>query len=333
MSGTSLRERYVWTVTRQLPVDTGPDVARELRVTLDETIEDKVAAGASPQEAERAALAELGDPDVLAREYGGRPNHLIGPDFYPSWVRVVRVMLAIVLPLAVAGTLIAQLAATDRSLGQVFGEVVGVAFQVVVQLMFWVTVVFYLVERQASASEQRRFLEEWTPEQLREHDVPWRRANTREMVPELAFTGAFIALVLWQFGGVGERAVQVLDPGLALEWKILVIVLLVLDLLVTLLAWRAGRWTMPIAVANVGVNALTAVLWLSLLLSGRLLTDLSAEVGGDFGRDVAWSLSVPVVATVVVLVCAWDATASVLRARGAARWDSTRPGDGAGSPQ
>ena len=42
MSGTSLRERYVWTVTRQLPVDTGPDVARELRVTLDETIEDIV---------------------------------------------------------------------------------------------------------------------------------------------------------------------------------------------------------------------------------------------------------------------------------------------------
>ena len=44
MSGTSLTDRYVWTVTRQLPPETGPDIARELRGTIEETVEGRVAA-------------------------------------------------------------------------------------------------------------------------------------------------------------------------------------------------------------------------------------------------------------------------------------------------
>ena len=39
MTRTSLTDRYVWTVTRQLSPQTGPDVARELRGTIEETVE------------------------------------------------------------------------------------------------------------------------------------------------------------------------------------------------------------------------------------------------------------------------------------------------------
>ena len=48
MSGTSLTDRYVWTVTRQLPPETGPDIARELRGTIEETVEGRIAAGEEP---------------------------------------------------------------------------------------------------------------------------------------------------------------------------------------------------------------------------------------------------------------------------------------------
>ena len=36
MTTTTLPDRYVWTVTRHLPDDTGPDVARELPDRIDE---------------------------------------------------------------------------------------------------------------------------------------------------------------------------------------------------------------------------------------------------------------------------------------------------------
>ena len=75
MTTTTLTDRYVWTVTRHLPDDIGPDVARELRATIADAVDARVEAGVEPTTAEGEVLSELGDPDVLARTYGGRPAY------------------------------------------------------------------------------------------------------------------------------------------------------------------------------------------------------------------------------------------------------------------
>lgn len=319
MSTTSLTDRYVWTVSRQLPVEIGPDVARELRGTLAETIEDKVAAGAAPEDAERSAIAELGDPDILAREYGGRPNHLIGPAFYPDWVRLIKVLLGVVLPIVVVATFLAQFLTTDRGFGELIGEVAVVLLHTAVHLVFWTTLVFAFVERSRSEVERERLLSEWTPENLVDPDVPWRRVGSWEMAFEMAFGIAVLLLVIWQFGGVGERGVQVLDPDLGLGWEAVLISLLAADVAISLWAWAQGRWSVPLSVANVAANVASAVVLVWLVLHDRLLTDLPVVLEEKFGWDADWSLSMPVVVLGVIVIFGWDAMASVLRVRRGAR--------------
>lgn len=310
---TSLTDRYVWAVSRHLPAETGPDVACELRGTLDETIEDRVAAGEDPHEVERAAIAQLGDPDVLAREYGGRPNHLIGSAFYPEWVRLIKFLLAVILPIAVVATFITQMLATDRSFGELIGEVAVVLTHTAVHLVFWSTLIFVLVERFGSEKERGRFVTEWQPESLADPDVPWRRVGSCEMVGEVFFSLIALLFVLWQFAGVGERGVQVLDPDLVLAWKGVVLALLAGDVALNVWVWARGRWSVPLSLANVAANVASAAVLVWLVLQGRLLTDVPVEFAETFGGSADWTLSTPAVVLGVVVVFGWDAVTSLVR--------------------
>lgn len=314
MSTTTLTDRYIWAVTRQLSEGTGPDVARELRGALAETIEDRVAAGEDPDQAERSALAALGDPDVLAREYGGKPQHLIGPAIYADYVRLVKVMLTVVLPIVVLVNVVTQLVASDAGLGDLIGKTVWGAIETTVHLVFWTTLVFVLVERGRRESERDKPLSEWEPDQLLVSDVPWRRPGFGEMVTEVGFGLVLALIVAWQFSGVGDNGVQVLDPDLALGWKLAIIACFVIDALVAVAAWRVGRWTPTLALVNAAANVIAAVMLVSLLFADRLLTDLPTVLGEQFGLDTDWSVSYPAVAAIIVATCGWDAITTVTRA-------------------
>lgn len=320
MSTTSLTDRYIWAVTRQLPEETGPDVARELRGTLADTIEGRVEAGEDPERAEREAVAGLGDPDVLAREYGGRPQHLVGPAIYADYVRLLKVMLTVVLPIVVLGSVVTHLLASDVGLGDLIGKTVWGAIETTVHIVFWTTLAFVLVERGRSESERDTPLHAWDPDRLLVTDVPWRRPGFGEMVTEVCF-GALLALIVaWQFSGVGENGVQVLDPDLGPGWKLAIVACFVVDALVAVAAWRVGRWTLLLAGVNAIANILAAVMLVSLLFADRLLTDLPTVLGDQFGLDTDWSVSYPAVAALIVTTCGWDVIASATKA-----WRARRP--------
>lgn len=325
MSTTSLTDRYVWTVSRQLSAQAGPDVARELRGTLAEMIEGRMAAGESPEQAERAAIAELGDPDVLAREYGGKPQHLIGPAIYADYVRLIRVLLVVTLPILVAVMVVIEALAPEPDLAGLIGRTVGGVIETTVHLVFWTTLVFVLIEHLRSESERDAPLSTWDPDQLLTADVPWRRPGFGEMVTEVCFGAILALLVAWQLTGVGEQGVQVLDPGLGVVWKVAIIGFFVLDAVVAFTAWRVGRWTPGLTTVNVLSNVAAAVVLVGLLYADRLLTDLPTVLGDQFGLDTDWSVSYPLVAAGIVLVCGWDAVNSIVQAwrarRGAALAD------------
>lgn len=319
MSTSTLTDRYVWSVTQQLPKDIAPDVARELRGTLADAVESKVATGSAPEDAEREAVAELGDPDVLAREYDGRPHYLIGPSTYPEYVRLLKVLFPVVLPLVAAATVIGQLASTDRSLPGLLGEVAVVVLYAAVHIGFWTTLVFALIDRGRSEAERERPATQWDPDQLLTSDVPGRRAGVGELLVEVGLLLLIAVIVVWQFAGVGNHGVQVLDPDLELVWKTAIVGLLLLDVVLVVLAWSAGRWTASLAATNVLANVASAVLLVWLLMAGRLMTDLPQELAEVFGEEMDWSVPTGALAVGIILVCAWDAGSAVVKARRAAK--------------
>lgn len=316
MSGTSLTDRYVWTVTRHLPPETGPDIARELRGTIEETVEGRVAAGEEPVAAERETIVGLGDPDVLAREYGGRPNHLVGPAFFPAWVRLVKVLLTILVPLSLVGSIVGHAVGSDAGFGEIVGEGVALAFQVAVHVVFWTTLVFAVAERYGSPGEQQGLVGTWSPDELADPADRARRASMAEMLVEVVSTLVVIGLCLWQWGGAGEHAVQVLDPALGLGWQAIIIGFLAVDVLVTVAAWARGGWSTPLAAVSLVSAVVSGVLLVWLLLTDRLLTDLPEELNATFGWSDDWSISLPAVAVGIAVICGWEAVTALRRLRG-----------------
>lgn len=317
MTTTTLADRYVWTVTRHLPDHLGPDVARELRATIADAVDAKVESGTDPATAEGEVLSELGDPEVLARTYGGRPAYLIGPGVYPDYVRLMRILPVIVLPLVLIGSFAARLVATEESVGQILLDAFLLVLSVGVHLAFWVTLTFAIIEWSRPEAERERPLSEWTPDQLTT-EVPWRSVGLGETVMSVVFSLAMGALVAWQFAGVSGDAVQVLNPDVDLIWELTLVGLFVLDAVLAVVVWRVGRWTPTLAAVNVASNAAAAILLLWLLSRDELLTDLPTVLGERFGWSTDWSVPSALVAAVIIVITVWDGVESVVKARRAA---------------
>ena len=64
---STLTDRYVWGVLRAVPPAQRADLEPEIRAMVADAVEARVAAGVVPAEAERAAVAELGDPSAWPR--------------------------------------------------------------------------------------------------------------------------------------------------------------------------------------------------------------------------------------------------------------------------
>ena len=148
----SLTDRYVTATVRGLDDDQRAEVERELRTTIEDMIDGRLEAGAASRaEAERAVLAELGDPVRLAAGYSGRPLYLIGPSVYPQWRRTLDPAAVDARPAgdrdqprraALRRRRRDRRASARRSSGRC-----AVGFMVAVNVVFWVTVVFALAER------------------------------------------------------------------------------------------------------------------------------------------------------------------------------------------
>jgi hypothetical protein len=254
MTTPTLIERYIAAVTRRLPEKSRADVATELRASLTDDIEARTAAGAAPETAERDALVALGDPDRLAAGYAGTPLHLIGPAIYLDWRRLLTLLLSIVLPITAGALVLARALAGDDPVQIVVGTA-GSLVSVAIGLIFWVTVVFAIIER-TEAGE--RPIVAWRPESL-------PAGAGKPQVGVEALVGGVLGLVLlvallaaqlaWPvFRDDDGAPVPFLDPELWSFWVPYFVVVLAAELVFSIVLYRRQRWSLGLAVANIIVT-------------------------------------------------------------------------------
>jgi hypothetical protein len=315
---TTLTDRYVYAALRSLPEAKRADIDLELRAAIEDAVDARIEDGAAPAEAEFAVLSEFGDPGRLAAGYADRPLHLIGPELYLDWWRLLKVLLAVVLPTATAGVVLGQLIA-QRPVGEVAGTAVTTLVTLTVHLCFWVTLVFAVLERTSG----RKGLTEWTPKALPQLPAP-NRVGFGEVVASAVFAIVFGGLLVWQqvssvFHDDAGAPIPLLSPDLWSFWLPYFLALLVLEVVFSYVVWRRGRWTYALA----GVNVLTSLLFtvpaLWLLLTGQLFNPaFFAEFGGQQLLEPGSSI-VPIGVFAVVAITAWDIADAFLKARRAAR--------------
>lgn len=282
----TLTERYVNAAVAGLPESQRDDVAKELRASVTDAIEDLTASGLSHEQAELRALTDLGDPAVLAESFGGRPRHLIGPDYFSQYSGLLRTLLLVVVPIVGLATLAAQALAGISPVSALFSAL-GVMFQVGVQIAFWVTVVFAVLERSHSPVPARN----WTPGDL--PDVVEHRIGLGETVAGIGMLMVLMWALLWQrdhwLVTVGGAEVPVLNPAVWTPWLVLLLAVVAASIVLEIVTYRVGRWTVPLAVVNTGLNIAFVAIVTGLWTAGTLLTPGVADlVPGGLLNVLPW---------------------------------------------
>lgn len=271
----TLTQRYVSAAVAGLPEPQRDDVAKELQASVADAVEDLTAAGLSREQAEIRALTELGDPAVLAERFGGRPRHLIGPAYFGQYARLLRTLLIVVVPIVGLVTLAAQALAGASPVNALLSAS-GVMFQVGVQVAFWVTVVFAVLERSHSPLAARP----WTPDELPE--VVEHRIGLAETVAGIGILIVGMWALVWQrdhwLVTVDGVEVPVLNPAVWTPWMLLLLAVLALSIVLEIITYRVGHWTVALAVVNTGLNVAFVAIVTGLWAKGILLTPGVAEL-------------------------------------------------------
>lgn len=299
----TLTDRYVAATLRRVPADQHADLEQELRASVADAVEAKVEAGTDPARAETDVLNDLGDPDRLAADLAGRPLYLIGPTLYLDWLRLLKVLLWVSL---IPGAIVL---ATDLVDGDAVGSAIWSGIwttaSVALQIAFWTTLVFVLLERYGSPRSQDELTGPWTVDRLPTERAP-REVTLVDTVVSVGLLVLVAAVLLLQnvatYRGPDGTAVPVLQPDLWPVWTGVLVALVAVEIVLTILVYARGRWTVGLAVANTAVGALFAgaVVWLA--SADRLVNPAFLEVTG--GDSVTWLSNAIVAGTLVIT--GWD---------------------------
>jgi hypothetical protein len=282
----TLTQRYVHAAVAGLPESQRDDVAQELHTSLADAIDDLMTGGLSREAAERQALDDLGDPAVLAERFGGRPRHLIGPAYFGQYSQLLRTLVLVVVPIVAVASLLAQALAGASPLDALF-SVVGIVFQLVVQLAFWVTLVFAVLERSHTPVPGPS----WSPDDLPE--IPERRVGLGETVSGIALLTVLMWAILWQrdhwLVTVGGAEVPVLNAQVWSPWLVVLLVVLLASIVLEIVTYRVGQWTVALAAVNTVLNVMFAGIVMWLWTGERLLTEGVADlVPGGLLTPLVW---------------------------------------------
>lgn len=318
---TTLTERYLAATLRGIPDPQRADVERELRSSITDAIDDRVESGEERSDAEKGVLEDLGSPAALAASYTGRPMYLIGPDVFPAYRHILYLLVGIVVPVVAVIQAAVGIGGGSEYLDALLGGL-GSALNIGVQLAFWVTVTFVVLERAEFARDARSEIAvatgAWTVDMLPETTDD--RVGIGEVAGELFTTlltiGGlfFLRDLVWTTDAEGA-ALSVLNPDLSAFWLPALIVALAASGVVWIVVYLVGRWTLGSAAAYVVFEAAFALPVIVLALNGTIINPaFAAEIGwpplaeGDGPAMLA-------LAAGVLLVTAWEVVSAVRRAR------------------
>ena len=300
----TLTDRYVAATLRRVPASQHADLEQELRTSVADAVEAKVEAGADPARAETDVLNDLGDPDRLAADLAGRPLYLIGPTLYLDWLRLLKTLLWVSL---IPGAIVLVTDLVDgATVGSAIWSGIWTTASVALQIAFWTTLVFVVLERYGRPRSQDDLTGPWTVDRLPAERAP-REISLVDTVVSVGLLVLVAAALLLQpsiawFRGADGDVIPVLHPDLWPLWTGALLAIVAAEIVLMIVTYVRGRWTVGLAAVNTvtGVLFAGAIVWLA--STDRLVNPAFLEASG--ADSLAW-LSNAIVA-VTLVIAAWD---------------------------
>lgn len=322
-----LIDRYVQAVTERLPESTRDDVASELRGNIEDMLPD----GATEKDV-RAVLEKMGNPVALANEYRSSRRYLIGPAMYDSYVDVLKIVLCIApIVLAILGLAGVALEPSGGNYLDYIAAFLGGAVEGVVHSFVWVTLVFAILEWAGVDRESLGFNEkEWSVDDLPPAVQSSKsKIDRTEEVISIIFTVAFVSIIVlkpelfgwWEQTNGALQVIPVFDLARLDAYLPAMLSLAVIGFGLSIYKIVAGKWTVPLAVANMLFNLAIA------FVACLVLTDRNLWNPGFFTRigevfevsagtmDMILGIAVTVTIAAIVLMSVLDSAMGFLKSK------------------
>lgn len=282
----NLIDLYVHEVTRRLPEKNREDIALELQSTIQDMLPD------NPTEEEiKVVLSKLGDPAKLAGQYRDGPRYLIGPALYEHYLTILKMTFPIVLAVVLITQVLTNLlnynggATIIEMILSLSFSIVGAAFNVGVHTLFWITIVFIVLDRSGAVKEtfpQSTIGRPWSPEDLKHlSSIPKKKAISKSYVLfSLIWTAVWAGVY---FNAVNIIAVYERDASSRLNYVTpvfneetllslwpFVCLFIAIEIALAIYKWVLGQWTRRLAVINALYNAVFILLFIIIANSSDL---------------------------------------------------------------
>lgn len=315
----SLIDRYVYAVTKGMHPNTRRDVAEELRATIEDEVEAK---GGRTKKNITAVLTELGNPTVLAHQYKGKKNYLIGPDLYGLFVHILRLILIIVLPILLIVNLVTGFSNGVENIISLIGYALGHTIAGAITITFWVIATFFILERTGvSLRDLEKDRELWTPEKLPEipgkYRIPVSESIT-SLVSYLVLIAAPFVAPLLVIAYVGGESIPFFAPDLWAAWTPVIVTAGALGALHSVWMLVAKKWTTLLMLFHValcvGISVVLALILINTPVINGDFTQLIIENTKDVAASqveqwVVWTVGISFVITIGIYL--FDAGKSV----------------------
>lgn len=290
-----LTKRYIYAVTSCLPEKQRVEVAKELRSSIEDMAQDK-AGGKEPTEKHiRAVLEELGDPIVVAQQYQETGRYLIGPGLYDVYVQVFKRILGVGIPIYTIIFAVLYNYEFPLNVGNFITAYGGGLVNVALHTLFWVTALFFVIDRTGMKVDGINRREAWTVDSLPELPAE-SKLSRMDVVASMAYY-TFVVVggaVLMQLIGSGSNShiATFLNPNLTEFWLPLVIVLGAAGFVVEAFKLFAKAWSTGLVAATIAINTLFTVYMVALAVSQDVFNPSLHEQT----REIAvWSFGITVV--------------------------------------
>ena len=308
---TSLTDRYVHATLRSVPEAQRTEIGAELRASIADMIDGRIAAGEPEADAERAVLLELGNPDMLATQYSSRPSRLIGPPWFAVWKRLTITLLAWI-PALVALIVVTVEIFEGSATSDIVAAGIGTLWQVAVQIAFWTTLVFAILDWTNASVDDGCWDVDKLPDAPKE-----RQVSLGDTVGAVGFALVMAGLIVYQqvfswFSDDSGDRVSILDPDLWSLWIPVILASIAGGIAIDLVRYRVGRWTFGQAIATVVVNAAFAVPVLWLLQQDALFNPAFVDAVGMSSDQLGYLTTGTAIG--VAVVCGWDVIESFVKA-------------------
>lgn len=272
-------DRYVAEVGRMLPAAQRADVEMEMRSLIEEEAEARSSLGGDPvdssakDEVVLEVLRAFGRPQEVAARYGAQ-QYLIGPALYPTFMTVLRIVLAVMVGVNLLGLALAI--GVDQTQPGIAETLAGLLSSLV-QGGGMVVLVFALIERlNRAALEKALAAGEWDPRSLPEVEDR-TRVKVGETVTGIAFT--VVALLVLNFyldrlgfsyvQGEGVQRFALFSPAFR-RYVPLLTVWWGLDLVLNVVLLARGRWVAWLRWADLAIQGIGVAVLLRMLTGPAL---------------------------------------------------------------